>query len=696
MSFLRISEILKEGTQLSQEQTKKETLKEKKRRLPLPAAIVLLTVGTLAFLRCNLVLGGLGEYAALNFCMLAAVWVSVLTEFRLPEVFSYIVPLAAPGLHFILVELLQQHSRDMMQKMLILNFGFYYAAFFLLLFLFYKKSGWAVCTGSLLAMIAAIVNSCGWQYRSLPVLPWDLYSAGVALSVAGNYSYTFSHLFWTVILAFVTLIVLGFRFPIRHYAPKKVHFPLAAVSAGLLTALILFFQTDTVFTKFQGYRYLFTPTVYYERNGTAVGFLSTLHYLNVSKPSGYSVPALESGAEDYRTAAEDEKAAVLAKAEQAEKATDVLPNVIVIMNEAFSDLKPLADFTTTEPVTPFLDSLKENTVRGNLSVSVKGGNTANTEYEFLTGDSMAFLPAGSIPYQQYIKGAVPTLVTQLTSLGYTASAVHPYYANGWFRDTVYPDFGFEKTTFWEDMQPFYTSEVIRNYYSDKSLFKYLIRQYEEKEPGVPQFQFAVTMQNHGSYDQEYANFTPDIYVNETTAYEEKIQRRLAAYLSLIRRTDDAFAMLVDYFSEADEKTVIVMFGDHQPNDSVVYPLLPLGGVSYTTENLDLPNRYITPFFIWANYDIPEKEISEISVNYLSSLLCETAGIPRSAYQRMLSDLYAEYPVLTARTVSEQGEWFGPDRLNALLKDKNKLLNTYQSYQYNHIFDKKHRLDGFFD
>jgi phosphoglycerol transferase MdoB-like AlkP superfamily enzyme len=82
-----------------------------------------------------------------------------------------------------------------------------------------------------------------------------------------------------------------------------------------------------------------------------------------------------------------------------------LPNIIVVMNESFSDLKVLGDFTTNEDYMPYLHSLlngAENTVTGYLNVSVCGGNTANTEFEFLTGNSMAFLPQGSIPYQQYI------------------------------------------------------------------------------------------------------------------------------------------------------------------------------------------------------------------------------------------------------------------------------------------------------
>ena len=124
--------------------------------------------------------------------------------------------------------------------------------------------------------------------------------------------------------------------------------------------------------------------------------------MKVQKPEGYTPQIAEEIAEPYGGAAaasDSEKS----EEEAVEKDLDTLPNVIVIMNEAFSDLSVFGDFDTDYDYMPFIHSLKDNVIKGNCYVSVKGGNTANSEYEFLTGDSMAFLPAGSVPYQQYLK-----------------------------------------------------------------------------------------------------------------------------------------------------------------------------------------------------------------------------------------------------------------------------------------------------
>ena len=62
--------------------------------------------------------------------------------------------------------------------------------------------------------------------------------------------------------------------------------------------------------------------------------------------------------------------------------------------------------STEEDGMPFIHSLEENTVKGSLLVSVAGGGTANTEYEFLTGNSLYMFPAGSCPMCSiYLHGA---------------------------------------------------------------------------------------------------------------------------------------------------------------------------------------------------------------------------------------------------------------------------------------------------
>lgn len=79
------------------------------------------------------------------------------------------------------------------------------------------------------------------------------------------------------------------------------------------------------------------------------------------------------------------------------------PNVIAIMNESFADLKAVGDLQTSKDYMPFFRKLKENTIKGYTYSSVFGGNTANSEFEFMTGNTLAFLPDNSVPYQLFLR-----------------------------------------------------------------------------------------------------------------------------------------------------------------------------------------------------------------------------------------------------------------------------------------------------
>ena len=79
-------------------------------------------------------------------------------------------------------------------------------------------------------------------------------------------------------------------------------------------------------------------------------------------------------------------------------------------------------------------SLEKNTIRGNTYVSVFGGQTPNLEWEFLTNNSMAFMPHRTVPYQQYIRKKSYSLATTLKAQGYVANAIHPWYGSGYRRN----------------------------------------------------------------------------------------------------------------------------------------------------------------------------------------------------------------------------------------------------------------------
>lgn len=444
---------------------------------------------------------------------------------------------------------------------------------------------------------------------------------------------------------------------------------LILLSMALIYGYTGMVQSESFVRNFGLYDKLFTPTVMNKRDGNIVAFLMELEYMDVEKPSGYSPE--ETGSK-YTQAGQD-SAGLTAAVEDPESVKR--PNIIVIMDEAFSDLAVRGDFTTNEDYMPFIHRLQqgaENTRTGYLNVSVLGGNTANTEFEFLTGNTIGFLPQGSVAYQQYVQKETPSLASYLKELDYHTVAIHPYYASGWDRDRVYPLLGFDEFLSQDD---FTNPKRIRNYISDESSFAKIIELYENKKEGEPLFVFNVTMQNHSGYEEEFHNFTPDITVDGIDS------KALSMYLSLVKQTDSALQGLIDYFSQADEDTMIVFFGDHQPTTYVSNPILRNNKVNPETltdeENL---LKYKVPYVIWSNFDIEEQTDGETSANYLAMDVLENCDLPLPALQNSLTGLRKEYPVISAAGVREA------DGTLTTVKQCGEALNDYRSLEYYLLFD----------
>ena len=394
----------------------------------------------------------------------------------------------------------------------------------------------------------------------------------------------------------------------------------------------------------------------------------------VKQPDGYSVDSLSA-----------------AQSEFSSKQGTKTPNLIVIMNESFSDLGSVGDLETNEDPMPYLHKLmqgQENTISGQLTVSTFGGGTANTELEFLTGDSMAFLPYNCSAYQVFIKSEMPNLTSGLDALGYQTAAIHPYLSTSWNRTNVYRFFGFDEQYYQDD----FASDAgrVRDYISDSASYKKIFELYENKDENTPLFVFNVTMQNHGGYDWDGDGyFDKRIYL---TGEEQDKYPTVDQYLSLVRYSDDAVQELINYFSKVDEPTAIVFFGDHQPNLPEDFYNTLLESQRGDLSDAELrQKKMVTPFFIWANYDIQEQTDVQLSANYLSAYALNALGCSTSGFDQMRLALQQQIPVMNVNGYRlPDGSWYPQDE-----QPENDLLNDYHYAEYAQIFDSKNRNDEWY-
>lgn len=629
----------------------------------------------------------------------------VLLNIRFGKILSAMLYLLLPLAVVCALENYTHVITDLAPLILVLNLLFFYVLYGLLTALTGSvRMGFRLAT--LVPMLFGLANYFVVSFRGSPIVPWDLLSFGTAASVADNYEFVLSWKAFYSVLAFIWMILLSSKSTVK-LGRKKLRVISIAAYAALMFLYVGEIQNSAVQSFFGMDTTLFTLNVLYRNNGIAAAFLGNLRFLNIEQPSGYSVDKVEAlmkqveadeqGEEDTKNEPEIDAQGEAVQATQAETDTTAeteapassgqYPNIVVIMDEAFSDLSVWGDFATSEEVMPFFKSLQREAVGGELYVSVKGGNTANTEFEFLTGDTMGFLPKGSIPYQQYINDETPSLASYLKTLGYSTTAIHPYNRTGWDRDTVYEKFGFDEFL---DKDSFSSPYRLRGYISDKSAFDKIREQFSIKGDDERKFIFEVTMQNHGGYSRETPDFNIYLTLPEVTGKTTSVVAT-EKYLTLINQTDRALEELIDYFKEQDEPVIVVMFGDHQPSDYITNVIQRICGATTSDSLADLEQGYRVPFVMWSNYGLEHKYYDGISVNYLSSILMENAGIPLTGYQTFLKKLMETLPVINANVYRDaDGNFYNyeDDAYSGELKD-------YQMLQYNHLVDKKHRDDAFF-
>lgn len=546
------------------------------------------------------------------------------------------------------------------------NLALYYSLGYFL-YLLCNRANYTALFLTLLSSTFGLANNLVMEFRSSPILAADLGSIGTAMDVAGNYEYNLTPASLKALIITVVFCCVLLRQKSYRWLKWKKRAIVLAGSALIYAALTTQFFSGTFFRKNGISLSVWNPSSNYVKNGSLVSLALSYSYYHVTKPDDYSIRTVQDLAARYPSD--------VSNAAQTPQA-----NVIAIMNESFSDLGILGNLDISEDVMPFVHNLSENTVKGTLYMSVRTSQTANSEFEFLTGCSMAFLPYRSIPYNSYIKDSMPSLTTTLKDLGYGGNlAFHPGEANAWNRDKLYPLLGFDTFCSFQNIAADLGEEdIVHGFPSDQFGYEYLINQYEQfrLKSAEPFYSFFVTIQNHGGYTKNPVDVV--VSLNNKEQWSEETEQ----YLNLIKLSDTALEYLINYFKQVEEPTVILMFGDHQPGIS------PTNEAKTYSSNLDL---YAVPYLIWANYDIEEEEI-DMSANYLSSYLLKILDADMPGFNKYLLDLQERIPVITANGyVGDDGKLHGWEDETAYTT----ALNEYRILQYNNLFDSDHRVNDFF-
>jgi phosphoglycerol transferase MdoB-like AlkP superfamily enzyme len=406
----------------------------------------------------------------------------------------------------------------------------------------------------------------------------------------------------------------------------------------------------------------------YASNGFALAFALNVPMAHVTAPKDYS----------------DKAIAAIQKPTVAASLPEEKPDIIIVMSESFWDPTKLPGVT----ITPDPISSVRKLQSGEVFSPEFGGMTANVEFEALTGFSNAFLPAGSIPYQQYVRSPVPSMATFLRSEGYETRAIHPGTNWFWNRTPVYAAFGFDEFKSEENLAYMKKRGPLA---SDESMTDEIMREADATEN--PFFFFAVSLQNHGPYEpNRYSDATHQVKAQTSQWARDSLQ----SYAEGAADADRNLQRLVDWASKRERPTVIAFFGDHLP---------PLGPVYVETgflkdnvaprkesaENMRLHRG--TPLVVWSNRTGPSENIGTVSPSFLPLHVFEAAGITHPYYTGFLKNLAERYDVVDRNLLLSEDGQATPDW--ARQKEIDPAVRDYRYLQYDMMFGKHHGAPDFF-
>ncbi|WP_323011631.1 LTA synthase family protein [Castellaniella sp.] len=220
------------------------------------------------------------------------------------------------------------------------------------------------------------------------------------------------------------------------------------------------------------------------------------------------------------------------------------PDVLMILCESC--------FTTFDDgfKTPMMSLIDQGMVPFYMLSPVYGGNTAEAEFEVLTGLSSAVLPG--IDYQNFFdrfRDKADTLVNRFARAGYDTISMNNYKSSFWKIKTVHSKFGFNYSRFIEDMDP--SGKLLVNMHpGDGILYENALDHYRQVPSSQSSFLYLITMHTHGDYANRDGDFGEHDYL-----------QRFAEAMA------DMNLFLHDIKAAAKAKgrpLAVIVYGDHKP------------------------------------------------------------------------------------------------------------------------------------
>ncbi|MBQ6314996.1 MAG: LTA synthase family protein [Mogibacterium sp.] len=450
---------------------------------------------------------------------------------------------------------------------------------------------------SLLWVVIGTVNGVILMSRMTPFTLYDLQNFADGLTIATTYFAS-----WQLVLV-VAAAVLGviaiLMIFLRSEKWKNIRYP-KSIAAILITVAVTLgasygaIHAGIVGTFFGNLNYA------YRDYGLAYCFIETSANAGISRPRGYSEAMIQSILENKTKKGTD---TIL---EQKDDSTEH-PNIIVLQMESFTVAQDYANIQVDRDPTPVFNELYDNYTSGRFIVPACGAGTANTEFEVLTGISAKFFGPGEYPYKGKLrKKTLENMAYVAKSHGYATSALHDHRALFYNRNEVYANLGFDTFTSVEYMNN--VSFTPTNWCKDTVLTDEIMD--IMKSTDQRDFLHVISVEGHGAYPTEQVFKNPYTTV---TAEDETTKWRYEYYLNECHEMDTFIGELIEAINEAEEPTVMIIYGDHIP------------ALDVKEENYKADDLYQTRYVIWDNIGL-EKKDRDLHSYQSGAVLLKDAGL----------------------------------------------------------------------
>ena len=454
-----------------------------------------------------------------------------------------------------------------------------------------KRHFW-VTVFSLIWLVFGISNFVLLCNRVTPFTANDLFLIESLFEVLEKYFNWFQIILLSILcgLVIIALIIMFFRAPKEPRLKLYISVP---VIAGIILGTIGFVNLGIKLGIMDGQ--FAELSAAYRKNGFAYCFTNSLIDTGVSKPKDYSPESMKEILKNDKTTFTSDKA-------------KKKPNIIFIQLESLFDIEELNDVEFSDTVLPNINKLQKKS-GGLFEVPVIGAGTVNTEFEVLTGMNMDDFGAGEYPFKTILKETTTeSLAYNLKSYGYNTHALHNNTGKFYSRDVVYSNLGFDDFTSIEYMQNY--ERTIMGWAKDYCLVDY-IQKCLDKTKGHD-LVYTISVQGHGGYNVS-EDYERHVTVTKISEEKEAYKDQIEYYANMIWEMDEFVGQLIKALKKRDEKTILVMYGDHLP--------------SLDISNSELNGRtiYQTDYVIWNNCGI-DFGVKDISANEVSSYVLEKLGM----------------------------------------------------------------------